>query len=317
MRSTSSSKTLRCTVENGKIQYRRSFGRHRVLDLARGERAVPLDDDAVDVELGAFLDPEHHPQVALGRPLGARGDWTPKYPSSSYFWRMASSAFWTSTGLYSTPTRMAAFSRSSSLLSSGLPSKLTSRRSGRSTTAKITRTPPSNSSVRTWTSSKNPSPKMERTSSRSAAGESGSPILVCTRFRMAGAWIRRFPSTRMSRTVGMGGGGWVGAGCWAQPAGGQREESDQRREKDPAPSPGAFLAGISRREPRALLGRARTGRSALRQAQCGLGIGSKMNSSPWTRTSIWIPSWIRPAMMDSASGSSMCFWMMRRSCRAP
>ncbi len=25
--------------------------------------------------------------------------WTPKNPSSSYFWRMASSAFWTSTGL--------------------------------------------------------------------------------------------------------------------------------------------------------------------------------------------------------------------------
>ena len=47
--------------------------------------------------------------------------WTPKYPSSSYFWRMASSAFWTSTGLYSTPTRMAAFSRSSSLVAPSSP----------------------------------------------------------------------------------------------------------------------------------------------------------------------------------------------------
>ena len=61
-------------MENGKIQYRRSLVCHRALDLAGGERLVPLDDDSVDVELRPLLDPEHDPQVALGRPLGARGD---------------------------------------------------------------------------------------------------------------------------------------------------------------------------------------------------------------------------------------------------
>ena len=61
------------------------------------------------------------------------------------------------------------------------------------------------------------------------------------------------------------------------------------------------------------------GPGGQRSARLSVGseTGSKMSPSPCTRTSIGTPSWIRPAMMDSASGSSMCFWMMRRSCRAP
>ena len=46
---------------------------------------------------------------------------------------------------------------------------------------------------------------MDRTSSRIALGEKVSPILVWTRFRMTGLWMRRFPSTAMSRTAGAGG----------------------------------------------------------------------------------------------------------------
>ena len=54
--------------------------RHRVLDLAGGQRLVALDHDAVDVELRPLLDPEHHPQVALRRALGARGDLDAEIP---------------------------------------------------------------------------------------------------------------------------------------------------------------------------------------------------------------------------------------------
>ena len=47
---------------------------HGALDLADGERLVALDDDPVDVDLRTLVDPEDHPQIALGGRLRPRAD---------------------------------------------------------------------------------------------------------------------------------------------------------------------------------------------------------------------------------------------------
>ena len=50
------------------------LGEERVLDLLGRDRLVALDDDPVDVHLLAFDHADDHPEIALGRPLGARGE---------------------------------------------------------------------------------------------------------------------------------------------------------------------------------------------------------------------------------------------------
>src|SRR3989440_5527882 len=89
----------------------------------------------------------------------------------------------------------------------------TSRTNGRSSTTKVTFTPPSKSSTLSWTSSKNPRLKIERRSSEAWEGLKGSPTAERTRFRMTASWTRRFPSM-VSSLIRIGGGaGAPGRGC--------------------------------------------------------------------------------------------------------
>ena len=102
-----------------------------------------------------------------------------------------------------------------------------SRTNGRSTTMKVTFTPPSKSSTLSWTSSKKPSAKMARMSSARRVGENGVPALVLTRPRMTASWTRRFPWTARSLTrdlaAGLGGGGAAPPAGAAGRAGGQKK----------------------------------------------------------------------------------------------
>ena len=70
---------------------------------------------------------------------------------------------------------------------------------------------------------------------------------------------------------------------------GQREESDQRREKDPAPSSGGLPCGQPPDESQGHSSGER-GPGGQRSARLSVGseTGSKTSPSPWTRTSIWI-----------------------------
>src|SRR6185436_5473608 len=57
--------------------------------------------------------------------------------------------------------------------------------------------------------------------------------------------------------------------------------------------------------------------SARASGESGTGASRKTKFSPATSNSIRAPSETWPRTMDSASGSSRCFWMVRRSWRAP
>src|SRR5438128_5915835 len=75
-----------------------------------------------------------------------------------------------------------------------------SRMKGRSVTTNVTLTPPSKSSTRICTSSKNPSAKMARTSCVRNVGLNGAPIFVWTAPSTTASCTRRVPSTTSSLT---------------------------------------------------------------------------------------------------------------------
>src|SRR5262249_3288798 len=112
-----------------------------------------------------------------------------------------------------------------------------SRTKGRSITTNVTFTPPSKSSTFICTSSKNPRPKIARTSSDSCDGLKKLPGFVWTRPRMTASWTRRLPSTVMSLTT-------IGRGCWASAvvATARRVAHAQRTEKRTRP---LALTGLS------------------------------------------------------------------------
>src|SRR5262245_48610553 len=106
-----------------------------------------------------------------------------------------------------------------------------SRTKGRSITTNVTLTPPSKSSTFICTSSKNPRPKIARTSSESCEGLKKVPGFVWTRPKMTASWTRRLPSTVMSLTR-------IGRGCcWASAAvaAARRVAHAQRTEKRTRP----------------------------------------------------------------------------------
>ena len=83
----------------------------------------------------------------------------------------------------------------------------------------ISLTPPSKSSVLSWTSSKNPSEKTLRMSSARRVGTKGVPTLAVTRPRITASWTRRFPWTAMSLMMIWRAGDCCvsGGGVWAEP----------------------------------------------------------------------------------------------------
>ena len=129
-----------------------------------------------------------------------------------------------------------------------------------------------------------------------------------TRPRMTASWTRRLPvhghlTDEDRRAPGLG---WVGSG--SEPRAEQDQDTPQRQAH---PSRTWVIRPLgSRGLPAQCSGKLerRLGAAAPR--------GTRTTRSS-TSTSIRALSGNWPRTMASASGSSMCFWIVRRSCRAP
>ena len=278
---------------------------------------VPLDDDAVDVELRPFLDPEHDPQVAFGRALGARSDLDPE--EALVLVLLADGLL----GLLDLDRVVEHADPDGGLLPELVVAEL--------------RVPleADLAEERSLDDDEDHAhPALELLGANlhvveEPQAEDGADV-VAERGRgerIADLGLHAVqdgrpldPAVPLDHDVPDGRDRRERLGrrrLLRPPGAGKHQQSDQHREKDRPPRPGPPLRAPPGESQGHSSGERGPGGQRSARLSVGSETGSKMSPSPWTRTSIWTPSWTRPAMMDSASGSSMCFWMMRRSCRAP